>query len=59
MQYRIAFPDGASPGVPIGVGGDVRDGLPSYVTFFVCVADLEESVRDVERLGGKVMRSPG
>jgi ketosteroid isomerase-like protein/predicted enzyme related to lactoylglutathione lyase len=58
MQYRIAFPDDASPGVPIGVGGDVRDGLPSYVTFFVCVADLEESVRDVVRLGGKVMRSP-
>jgi ketosteroid isomerase-like protein len=58
MQYRIAFPDDASPGIPIGVGGDVRDDLHSYVTFFVCVADLEKSVHDVVRLGGKVMRSP-
>lgn len=58
MQYRIAFADDASPGIPIGVGGDVRDDLPSYVTFFVCVADLEKSVHDVVRLGGKVMRSP-
>ena len=49
-----------STGSDQGIGGGVTatDGHPSWVTFYVAVDDLEESLRRAEELGGKRLTNP-
>ena len=44
-----------------GIGGGIlqtREGMPSYVTFYVDVADLEESLQRASELGGRTVVPP-
>lgn len=56
MNYRIAFPSGE--GIPAGVGGNLPADVRPGILFYVCVDSLDETLRDVRRLGGKVVRPP-
>jgi len=48
---------GAKKGIPGGIGGKYNDFGP-WVTFYVESPDLDRSLADVERGGGKVVSRP-
>ena len=48
--------DAAEHGIGGGIGS--HNGDPGHVTFFVEVDDLDETLRFVERLGGKTIAKP-
>ncbi len=65
--FGWSFPEGAIPGYTY-VDSGVPDALPAgisplqggaqLVTFFVGVEDIDATVADVERLGGRVVQPP-
>ena len=61
-DYRVVEPaHGGETGTETGMGGGLmrcREGMPPYVTIYVSVDDLQATLDEVERLGGKAVVPP-
>jgi predicted enzyme related to lactoylglutathione lyase len=55
--YAMVLP-GAEEGINGGVGAAPDSGGQSHVTFYVEVADLDETLRTIEGLGGSTVMPP-
>lgn len=55
-DYGFVQPGAGSPGIPGGVGGG--PGYPRRTLFYVGVDDVEQALRQAERLGGARVSGP-
>ena len=61
MNYGIVDRTANSNADGIGIGGgigQISDGMPGYVTFYVEVPDVEAALAQAEQLGGKRLMGP-